>query len=227
MQVWEGLTGCWEKNEEEAEEEFWQKVQREQKERWWGVAWRQVTASVIRNEKEQVKWLRVEVRGTDVSTVQNKAEIFTTSRASFWRLVKHGDTTGWIRKANYVQHDECEIHWQQQQRKNKQTRENFTISCLKLLILSHKLSQKADLWSSPSNTSPPSAASRIQIRRLSGVFLPILFSSSFKSGKESPKTSSAMSWSLAALEGDSVRKTLPRLSPSTPRNSEKRESTHL
>lgn len=73
---------------------------------------------------------------------------------------------------------------------------NVTISCFKVLILSEKLSLKADLLSlSPSDLRPSSqsAASFIQIRRLCGVFRPTLFSSSFRYGSESLRISSSIS----------------------------------
>lgn len=60
------------------------------------------------------------------------------------------------------------------------------------------LSLKAQLWSPLSTTSDPqtssrSAASLKHIRRLSGIFLPILFSSSaFRSGNESLKSASVI-----------------------------------
>lgn len=82
----------------------------------------------------------------------------------------------------------------------------FTISCFKLLILSEKLSLRAELFSplSPKSElqqSPQSAASFIHTRRLSGVFLPTLFSSSFRSGSESLRISSAISQISLLLPG--------------------------
>lgn len=71
------------------------------------------------------------------------------------------------------------------------------MSCFKWLILAEMLSLKVELWSPLSTTSDLQTSSRfaasfIQIRRLSGVFLPTLFSSSFRSGKESLNTASAI-----------------------------------
>lgn len=73
---------------------------------------------------------------------------------------------------------------------------NFTISCFSILILSDRTGLKAEPHSPSASelqaASSHSAASLIQIRRLCGVFLPILFSSSLRYGRESLKKSSSI-----------------------------------